>query len=302
MSERIDVAVIGCGLAGLAALRELKQPGVAARGFDKARGPGGRLSSRRDPRGTFDLGAQQIQLDGDGAEELRTALIDAGVASSWGDGLCGTPRMSAITRHLSEGLDCAFSTRIVELVRDDSDGLWTGRDEGGEPAFAAERVIVAIPPVQASELLGADPLGSVADSGEIAPCWTAVVEAPPIDGRQVLPLGPKLGGVATYQGSKPGREGTHAWVIQAGPVWSTAAIESEPDPVLAELTAAFAGASGLTPTPLFAHRWRYSRLARLATGDLSDGARGIALAGDWTAGPLGGDAVRSGFAAVDALL
>ena len=54
----LDVAVIGAGMAGLAAARTLAAAGHAVQVFDKGRGIGGRLSTRRTDYGAFDHGAQ----------------------------------------------------------------------------------------------------------------------------------------------------------------------------------------------------------------------------------------------------
>lgn len=43
----MTVAIIGAGMAGLSCARALVQAGVAVELFDKGRGPGGRMSTRR---------------------------------------------------------------------------------------------------------------------------------------------------------------------------------------------------------------------------------------------------------------
>ncbi|TGN44114.1 FAD-dependent oxidoreductase, partial [Paracoccus liaowanqingii] len=58
MSERIRVAIIGAGLAGLTCAGRLAQAGLSVTLFDKGRGPGGRLATRRADDGLrFDHGA-----------------------------------------------------------------------------------------------------------------------------------------------------------------------------------------------------------------------------------------------------
>ncbi|MFM8940069.1 MAG: FAD-dependent oxidoreductase, partial [Phenylobacterium sp.] len=63
MIQSLDrIAIIGAGLSGLACARSLHREGRKVQLFDKARGPGGRMSTRRveTPLGTigFDHGAQ----------------------------------------------------------------------------------------------------------------------------------------------------------------------------------------------------------------------------------------------------
>ena len=59
MLETERIAVIGSGIAGLACARRLSDAGYAPILFDKGRGIGGRLATRRTPDGRqFDHGAQ----------------------------------------------------------------------------------------------------------------------------------------------------------------------------------------------------------------------------------------------------
>ncbi|HSP32258.1 MAG TPA: FAD-dependent oxidoreductase, partial [Halomonas sp.] len=62
LSENHSVAIIGAGLAGLACGQVLATSGVNVALFDKARGPGGRMSSKRRPNATLDLGAQAFSV------------------------------------------------------------------------------------------------------------------------------------------------------------------------------------------------------------------------------------------------
>ena len=57
-SARKRVAVIGAGLAGLTAAGVLAKHGHQVVILEKARGPGGRMSTRRDGNVRFDHGAQ----------------------------------------------------------------------------------------------------------------------------------------------------------------------------------------------------------------------------------------------------
>ena len=54
---RLPVAVIGGGLSGLVCAGQWIERGRSVEVFDKARGPGGRMATRRRDTSTFDHGA-----------------------------------------------------------------------------------------------------------------------------------------------------------------------------------------------------------------------------------------------------
>ncbi|MGE6608014.1 NAD(P)-binding protein [Halomonas sp. NPDC076908] len=56
LSANHSVAIIRAGIAGLACDQVLANSDVHITLFDKARGPGGRMSSQRRPSATLDLG------------------------------------------------------------------------------------------------------------------------------------------------------------------------------------------------------------------------------------------------------
>ncbi|MGB1027364.1 MAG: FAD-dependent oxidoreductase, partial [Rhodospirillaceae bacterium] len=78
---RKSIAVIGAGIAGLACARICVDKGYTVTVFDKGRGPGGRLSSRRleapqssDPM-VFDHGAQYLTIRDEGFDQLLKPLV-----------------------------------------------------------------------------------------------------------------------------------------------------------------------------------------------------------------------------------
>jgi len=56
--SKAPIAIIGTGIAGLSAARTLHDAGQAVHLFDKSRGSGGRMASKRSDAGSLDLGAQ----------------------------------------------------------------------------------------------------------------------------------------------------------------------------------------------------------------------------------------------------
>lgn len=302
----VAVAVIGAGLAGLTAARTLAAAGRAVVVFDKGRGVGGRLSTRRTDDGPFDHGAQfftvrdpafRAEVDGWTAAgvaarwEARIVRLAGGVAEpSPGERHVGVPGMSAVARHAARGLaDVRTGVRIDRI--EGAPGAWTLTAEDGTTSGPFAAVLVTVPSPQALPLVSpvAPSLTSSVAAAAMAPCWAAMLafESPvatPFDAAFVE--GGPLSWIAR-DGSKPGRPPGERWVLHGAPDWSAAVIEATPDAVIRDLTAAFAAlAGGLPPVvAASAHRWRFA----LPTGDVAggfafDAGRGIGIAGDWCAG------------------
>jgi predicted NAD/FAD-dependent oxidoreductase len=290
--------------------------------FEKARGAGGRTSTRRTPPCTFDHGAQYFTAR---APELLGALDEwcaAGVAAPWTGRIAvlrpgrvetpdpearyvGVPGMSAVAKHLASGLEVRFGTRIGAVLRED--GGWRLRDVDGPDAGRYDGVVVTTPPAQAVPLLAAAPrLAEHAAEVRMLPCWTVMAAFPralelPYDGAFVHDS--PLGWVAR-ESSKPGRPAGEAWVLQATPEWSTAHVDAEPDRVVAALAGAFGAATGCLSQPgrVAAHRWLYARTEEaLGAPFLLDAEQRLAVAGDWCRGARVEAAFLSGREAAQAL-
>ncbi|MFN3688971.1 NAD(P)-binding protein [Salinarimonas sp.] len=118
-----SVAIVGAGLSGIVAARDLAAVGFRVRVFEKSRGVGGRMATRRGDAGAFDHGAQYMRATGaDFAREVA-ALEAQGVLARWqieGGVYVGMPGMSAPVKRLAEGLarenaiETGFAVAAVE--------------------------------------------------------------------------------------------------------------------------------------------------------------------------------------------
>ncbi len=312
----LPVAIIGAGLAGISAARALIARGHAVAIFDKGRGPGGRLATRRiEAEGRklqFDHGAQYLRAEGAG---FAAALAEAGTAP-WPDAArrVGVPSMSAVPRALLGAIPCVALRHVGQIAG--SPGAWMLRHwdarlvRPGKPLpdvlpeeagpFAA--VLLTMPATQVREVLGrtAPWMHEALAAIRYAPCWTVMASfnAP-------LPLPDTLRpeahaiGWAARDSAKPGRDAHQEnWVIQAGPAWTRAHLELPADAIAQPLLAALAGFSAAPlPAPFMAvaHRWRYSLLesplgepclwdATARIGYASDGCIGGRAEAAWDSG------------------
>lgn len=316
----MTIAIVGAGLAGLSCAQRLAGAGVSVRLFDKGRGPGGRMSSRRasTPLGElrFDHGAPYFEAASADFATVVESWISAGAAAPWSprtallnetglvvderstQRIVGTPGMSAILRHLAADLDVQW-TRRVETIEGDA-GAWQLRFEDGGVEGPFEAVFVAVPAEQATPLLHsiAPIIAEIAQQIESVPCWSAMLAFDrPMEIGFDLAEGTH-GPLARLirEASKPGRASEEAWTIQASTNWSRTHLELDPDAAKALLVDAFRALTG-APEPLHAaaHRWRYARPTN-APGCACRLERsvGIGACGDWHLGDSAEAAWQSG--------
>ncbi|MCI3135653.1 NAD(P)/FAD-dependent oxidoreductase [Phenylobacterium aquaticum] len=292
----MKVAIVGAGLAGLSCATALSRAGADVVLFDKGRGPGGRMSSRRmaTPAGeaVFDHGAQYFTArDPDFAAQVA-AWATAGVCAPWpaagADAWVGTPAMNAPIRALAGEAAVTWNCQVEALVAA-SDGWRLQTAQGERDPF--DRVVLATPAEQVSPLAAqhAPEMAACAGDTRSAPCWTlmlAFAERLPVEADVLRDRGPI--GWAARNSAKPGRAELETWVIQASPEWSAAYLERDADDVAGRLAEAFAQATGVILPPALArtaHRWRYARAGAAGLGALWRPDLGLGCCGDWLIGP-----------------
>ncbi len=166
------VAVIGAGLSGLVAARELRECSEVTV-FEKSRGYGGRLATRYEGGFEFDHGAQYFTARSAGFQKFLEPLIAHGVVAcwcarfaeldrdtvvatrDWDDAFphyVGAPRMNAIGRYLADGLTVRQNTTVAQLDRE-ADG-WSLADSDGNALGRFDWVVCAVPAAQTAALVG----------------------------------------------------------------------------------------------------------------------------------------------------
>lgn len=320
-------AIIGAGLAGLAAARALHDVGADVTVFDKGRGPGGRISSRRAEPFAFDHGAQYFtartpefrrQVDdwvADGVVAPWTGRIvslsapqsASGIRPSSGqtERFVGTPRMSSLARHLADGLDVRTSYRVEALAHTASG--WKLQLNGGGDLGPYGRLIITAPPAQAAALIGdQSPLGAKAAAISMEPCWAALLglSAPYTASFDGAFCESEILSWVCRNSSKPGRPEREAWVLHATSSWTSAHMGADRRFVSQALVRELESLVG-EALPQIDHEdlhfWRYARPAlNLEPHTLSDPDAGLILAGDAYCGGRVEGAYLSGLAAARA--
>lgn len=306
------IAIVGAGMAGMSCGQRLSRLGHEVRLFDKGRGPGGRMATRRmEDGGTtlhFDHGAQYFTARDPRFVEQVAHWEASGVAARWAaagdDAWVGTPAMNAPLKAMAGELGVQFGTRIEQLVRD---GEGWQIDGEGAPDARFDAVLVAVPAEQAGPLLQphAPAMATLADQTASDPCWTLMAgfEAPLALVQDTLRQRGPIGWAARNN-AKPGRANEECWVIQASPEWSRAHLEDYAETVAAALLAELAEANG-GPLPrqlgATAHRWRFARSGTAGEEALWDAEQRIGVCGDWLIGPRVEAAYMSGLLLAEAV-
>jgi renalase len=326
----MKAAVIGAGLSGAAAARMMREEGLEPVLFDKGRGPGGRLSSRRAETSAglirFDHGAQFVTAKTSSFHSFLSGAVEAGAAQLWearlvsidrggnahplrqAERFIGAPGMNAIVKHAHADLDIQFQRRAVRIKGEAA--AWTVEFEDGAREGPFERVALTLPPEQLIDFLARSDgdfaeIIAEANRAVVEPCWTvmAVLDAPfdpEFDGAKVY------GGAIRWMarmGSRPGGAKEEALVIQASPDWSAAFLEETPDFIARQLCEE-AYVRFAMPKPVWsgAHRWRYAMVTEPAGAPCATEEGGtVGVAGDWRLGGKAEAAWTSGEALGQAL-
>lgn len=331
------VAVIGAGLAGAACAQALRQAGHAVHVFDKSRGPGGRLATRRMAWTGADGQPALTPLD-HGALGLsaRTpafqAFIHQGERAGWlaewcpvlqpgslalDGGACWhvpVPDMPELCRRLLTGVDATWSC-AVDAVHRNALG-WQVEAAGQQLGVPFDVLVLALPPAQAAPLLAwhHDDWARHAALATMQPCWTLMgvtAEAGAAPGWDLArPAEGPLAWVVRSD-SRPGRTrvpGQAHWVAHARAGWSREHLAAPTDEVQRQLQAAVADVVGAPLQWLHGtvHRWRYAlpqpRLAPPGDSFWWNPAQGLGVCGDFLGGCGAEGAWQSAQALAAALL
>jgi predicted NAD/FAD-dependent oxidoreductase len=287
-------------MAGLAAARVFADAGHAVTVFEKSRGVGGRMSTRREAPWAFNHGAQYFTAQSPRFQRAVRTWMRAGVLRLWQGRIVnlragvvseapvrwprfvGVPGMSSIGRYLARGLDVRLQSRVTDLRR------LQGFDVR----------VVATPAPQAHALISER--GAAPEQVPMEPCFAAMgVLAEPVD----------LGFTGAFVADSP-----VAWValeedtfvLHADPQWTAARFEAPASLILGALLEAFRAAVGRDlpeARVLELHRWRYARASRpLGEPCFWDPGRGLGVCGDWFLGSRVEDAFLSGVALAERAL
>lgn len=337
----MNIAIIGAGVSAVAAATVLTEQGCKVTVFEKARGPGGRMSSKRALAGSLDLGAQYFTARDAQFKAQVARWCEQGLAQIWPtqpwvsqDGVLsrsddqqvryiGTATMHQMLGREFGKFESHFQCKINELsyitsnLSSHSHGQWQLCSEQGECYGGFDALLMTCPPEQSYQLLLGAPLASQIPRQSLLPCWAVLLElATPTD----VPMdaifvkdGPSSW--IARQSTKPGRQSARLrevdaapeqWVVHFNAEFSALELETSADRIAELAGDELARVLGRTVDVAAAlcHRWLYASYDQTVPpcGVLYDANMQLALAGDWTLGGRVENAWLSGVQAAQRLL
>ena len=309
------IIIVGAGLSGLMAARECDARGHEVIVFDKGRGVGGRLATRRIKDATLDHGAQFFTVRSDEFQSRVDEWITAGVVREWCRGFSeedghpryvGTHGMTSIAKHLAIGLDVRLSTLVFSLSRGDTDWVIT-TDDGVD--HHADRVILTAPVPQSFSLMfgGGIEMPIELRNTDYDRTLGLLVTLDSNNHNVTSPGGMQFpDDVFSFIGDNAakGISDAPALTFHANPEWSLANFDlsnREIHDALLEAATPWLGTTVVTSSEM--KKWRFANPKKMwPDACWVDDSGTLAIAGDAFAGPRVEGAALSGLAAAHALL
>jgi renalase len=242
-----SVAVVGAGLSGVVCARELAGH-CSVTLFDKGRGVGGRMGTRRTKDWQADHGAQYFTVKSAPFQEEVARWVAAGWAQEWQarprvwDGTAwkdketdsirryvGTPKMHQPVKELASRLpDVRLEHEITALVREVKGYQLKFKDGSCSPPFDA--VVLAVPSPQALRLAAGHSalVTEACQQAKMRPCFAGMATFEDSAGLEMemgFVNGSKVLSWVSRDSRKPGREGREVWVLHASAEYSEASLD-----------------------------------------------------------------------------
>jgi len=300
------IAVIGAGMGGLVLAQALSSCADVVV-FEKARGVGGRMSTRYADPFRFDHGAQFFTARSVEFQAFLKPYIDTQTVSQWRGKVIdlemgrkeaehlwaephfvASPNMNSLCKALAADLDIRASCEVGPLGQKDAAG-WVLHDKNGQALGAFDWVVSTAPPAQTLRLFGEHvrhdaPLHSVNMQG----CYTLMLGFNKPWDREWIAAQVQDNPIRwiSVNSSKPGRDTkVTCLVAHSANDWAQVHIDADMDKAhtfLLEQLARITGIDASNADYSAVHRWRYAIVDQPArSGSHIDTALCLAATGDW---------------------
>jgi renalase len=312
-----SLAIIGAGIAGITLARQL-QGSAEVRVFEKSRGFGGRMATRRSGSYQFDHGAQFFTARSKQFQNLISDCVAENQVQAWLPKILtldsqnkpfqrewfephyvGTPDMNSLCKTLALGLSVNMNTQVASI--DAVEQGWLLKDSAGEQLGQFDWVISTSPAPQANELLpDCFVYKSELSTVNFSPCFSLMLgfeSTHKLNFDAAVVRNSPLGWIVS-DSSKPGRPASFSLMVHSDNTWAQTQLESNIDDVRHAMLKALndiMGDSLPPPNHIAIHRWRYAKAnTSCKQSFLLDESNALAACGDWCGGSRIEDAYLSG--------
>lgn len=305
----MKIAIIGAGITGTTAAKLFTDHGIDVDIFEKSRGLGGRLTTKRLGWGHIDIGAQYFTARHDVFKKQVEEWLEKGVIARWNfaphmvrDGkLCespdttpryvGTPSMNSIVHSLAKGITTKSNT-FISALHQDSSSKWRLESALGEAFSQYDWVVSSLPSEQCTALFNAktDILDKIPESLH-QPCWAVSLATSGHVSEDVQGIfGDEVISWVSRLSSRPSRKiydgYDDLWMLHFSPEWThknskeTDAVEKGFDWLKHILNTEIVFINHYT------HYWRFASISAKTnpSGVLIDTSKKIAATGAWCNG------------------
>jgi renalase len=306
MKQRI--AIIGAGISGLTLAENLKDLAEIVV-FEKARGVGGRMSTRYAEPFYFDHGTQFFTARSISFQRYLEPMIQEGLVAEWkgkvitfqenGDikdrlwfepHYVALPHMNGLCKAIAStiGVSIVVGTEVAPLA-ERIEGKWCLWDKEGKELGLFDWVISTAPPVQTQRLFEDCLSGEgTLPAARLLGCYTLMIgfHAPWEKSWMAAKVHGKPVEWIAVNSTKPGRNSdVTSLVVHSNNIWAEAHIYQDIKEAEEILRQSFEGITGIDTRKadyFAAHRWRYAiQDTERELEPFMNGSQKLASTGDW---------------------
>ena len=305
------IAIIGAGMCGLSCGNYLHKKGFDVTIFEKSRGVGGRMATKRiDDDLSVDHGAQYVTANSPYFKNFLDECISNGYASYWNPSgmdihylnknkiFVGVPGMNNLVKIFSKNLKINFSYKVEKIQR--KNNKWNISSENNELKEKFDLVVFAIPAKQVIDIISQDEiLVNELSKVVIDPCWSLIlVTQKKLGCNDYNRFDDSNFASVVYNGSKPKRnKEVNSYIVHTRPEWTKKNLFLEPYDVELKICNALSSKlkEDLDIKYIKAHRWLYAQTKKpLGKSFLSSKDSSLFIGGDWCLGANAESAFISG--------
>jgi renalase len=294
------IAIIGAGLTGSILAKKLAKNNQVTI-FDKSRGLGGRMSTRRTAKFQFDHGAQYFTAKTPEFQDFVNELIKEEIVAQWQGKVISLnsnhsletcrryvaiPAMNQICKFLCSEVKQNLGTEISEISF--AEKKWNLKSKSNDEFKDFDFLILTIPPAQATNLLPSNfsHFEKVKNTKMFA-CFTLMLgltKDPHLNFDGAFANNSSISWISKNN-SKPGRNQNHSLVITTNNEWAEKNIEGNQQEIKIKLLKELNELINLDNSLIEhtdIHRWLYAAIPpQINKKSLVDHNLNLAIAGDW---------------------